>query len=80
MFFVLVSIEYDNFPNCTFIKTLQSYAVTNNNNYLIDVSVPNRPKINKYTELKEEITGIWNLNKICIAPVVISATGVIPKV
>lgn len=54
--------------------------------YLIDVSVPNThnllrsitDKINKYTELKQEIIRIWNLHKAYIVPLVLSTTGVIP--
>lgn len=55
--------------------------------FLIDVTIPNThniqksitEKINKYTELKEEILRIWNLEKVYIVPLVLSSTGVIPK-
>lgn len=55
--------------------------------YLIDITVPNThniqkavaEKINKYTDLKEEVLRIWKLEKVFIVPLVLSTTGVIPK-
>ncbi|CAH2107788.1 unnamed protein product [Euphydryas editha] len=55
--------------------------------YLIDIAVPNThnlqktisEKINKYTELKDEVARIWNQNKVYIIPIVLSTTGVIPN-
>ena len=60
---------------------------TNKIVYLIDVAVPNThniqktivEKINKYADLKEEITRIWKQDKVYVVPIVISTTGVIPK-
>lgn len=55
--------------------------------YITDVAVPLSHnvektitgKINKYQELSEEIKRIWNMEKVYIVPIVISATGIIPK-
>ncbi|KAL0882135.1 hypothetical protein ABMA27_000695 [Loxostege sticticalis] len=55
--------------------------------YMIDVAVPNThnlhktitEKIHKYTELKEEIVKIWQMDKVHIVPLVLSSTGVIPR-
>jgi hypothetical protein len=55
--------------------------------YLIDVAIPNTPnlekkyneKIQNYLPLAEEMKSIWKLNSVTIVPVIISATGVIPK-
>lgn len=55
--------------------------------YLIDISVPNThnllkvitEKINKYAELKEEVSRIWKQNKVYVVPIVLSTTGIIPK-
>ncbi|KAL0822073.1 hypothetical protein ABMA28_005438 [Loxostege sticticalis] len=55
--------------------------------YIIDVAVPNThnlhktitEKIHKYTELKEEIVKIWQMDKVHIVPLVLSSTGVIPR-
>ncbi|KAI5699149.1 hypothetical protein M8J77_002112 [Diaphorina citri] len=55
--------------------------------YLIDVAIPNTSniekkhteKIQKYIPLAEEIKQIWHQNTIQILPIIISATGVIPK-
>lgn len=55
--------------------------------YLIDIAVPNThnlqktisEKINKYSELKDEVTRIWRQNKVYIIPIVLSTTGVIPN-
>lgn len=54
---------------------------------IIDVAVPNThnllttiaEKKRKYTELADEIKRMWGLEKATIVPVVLSATGVIPK-
>lgn len=55
--------------------------------HIIDIAIPNThniqktitEKIQKYTELKEEIIRIWKINKVYIVPLVLSSTGVIPK-
>ncbi|XP_052748596.1 uncharacterized protein LOC128200170 [Galleria mellonella] len=55
--------------------------------YLIDIAIPNThnlqktiaEKINKYAELKDEITRIWKQEKVYIVPIVLSSTGVIPN-
>ncbi|XP_072939818.1 uncharacterized protein [Epargyreus clarus] len=60
---------------------------TNKTGYLIDIAIPNThnlqttiaEKLSKYTELKEEITRLWHLQKVTIVPIVLSTTGVIPK-
>jgi hypothetical protein len=36
-------------------------------------------KINKYAELATEIQQMWNVQKINITPMVISATGIVPQ-
>jgi hypothetical protein len=36
-------------------------------------------KINKYAELATEIQQMWNVQKINIKPMVISATGIVPQ-
>jgi hypothetical protein len=54
---------------------------------LIDVAIPNTPnlekkyneKIQNYLPLAEEIKSVWKLNNVIIVPIIISATGVIPK-
>jgi hypothetical protein len=55
--------------------------------YLINVAIPNTPnlekkyneKIQNYLPLAEEIKSVWKLNSVIIVPIIISATGVIPK-
>jgi hypothetical protein len=55
--------------------------------YLIDVAIPSTPnlektyneKIQNYLPLAEEIKSVWKLNSVNIVPIIISATGVIPK-
>ena len=55
--------------------------------FLIDIAVPNThnlqktigEKINKYAELKEEVTRIWRQEKVYVVPIVVSTTGVIPN-
>lgn len=72
---------HNNRPDITMIDKINKHA------YLIDIAVPNThniqktitEKINKYTELKEEIIRIWKMNKVFIVPLVLSSTGVIPK-
>ncbi|KAL0838863.1 hypothetical protein ABMA28_016889 [Loxostege sticticalis] len=72
---------YCNRPDITLLDKTHKIA------YLIDVAVPNThnikkaitDKIHKYSELKEEIIRIWNLDKVYIVPLVLSSTGVIPK-
>jgi hypothetical protein len=54
---------------------------------LIDIAVPlshniqnvYAQKINKYAELATEIQQMWNVQKINIRPMVISATGIVPQ-
>jgi hypothetical protein len=53
--------------------------------YLIDINIPGttnlektyRGKINKYTELADEIRRIWN-QEVKIIPILVSATGIVP--
>lgn len=55
--------------------------------YLIDISVPNTEnlkkkhteKIQKYLPLADEIKQMWHQNQVRIIPVILSATGIIPK-
>jgi hypothetical protein len=56
--------------------------------YVIDAEVPNshslystiidKPK--KHTDLKEELTRIWQLSAVCTVQLVISTKGIIPKI
>jgi hypothetical protein len=54
---------------------------------LMDIAVPlsrniqnvYTQKINKYTELATKIQQTWNVQKINIRPMVISATGIVPQ-
>lgn len=54
---------------------------------LIEISVPNdnnihtkyTEKIEKYTELAQEIKNIWKQNDVKILPIIISATGILHK-
>ncbi|XP_064074799.1 uncharacterized protein LOC135194103 [Vanessa tameamea] len=72
---------YCNRPDITVVDKANKTA------YLIDIAVPNThnikqtiaDKIHKYSELKEEILRIWNLDKVYIVPLVLSSTGVIPN-
>jgi hypothetical protein len=58
-----------------------------NNTFLIDIAVPNThnlaktitDKQNKYQELANEVSAVWKQNAVQVIPIVISATGVIPK-
>ena len=55
--------------------------------YIIDVAVPctsnlsetENTKISKYQNLRYEIRIIWKQDEVVIIPIVISATGVLPK-
>jgi len=54
--------------------------------YLIDVVIPNSrfyntiiEKLKKYTDLKEELTRIWQLNAVYIEPLVASAKCITPN-
>jgi hypothetical protein len=55
--------------------------------YLIDITVPNSAnlqaayteKIRKYAELAIEVKQLWQMESVYVLPVVISATGLIPK-
>jgi hypothetical protein len=61
--------------------------LSNNNNNLIGIAVPNThnlaktitDKQNKYQELANEICTMWKQNTTQVIPLVISSTGVIPK-
>ncbi|KAL0852393.1 hypothetical protein ABMA28_000587 [Loxostege sticticalis] len=72
---------YCNRPDITVLDKLNKTV------YFIDVAIPNThnikktisDKIHKYSELKEEVLRIWNLDKVYIVPLVLSSTGVIPK-
>ena len=54
---------------------------------IIDIAVPLNhnlqhtyaQKINKYLELASEIKGMWKVDRVTIHPIVLSATGVIPR-
>lgn len=60
---------------------------TTKTTFLIDIAIPDThnlqtthtTKIQKYTDLAMEIRQLWNMDKVIIVPVIISATGVIPK-
>ena len=55
--------------------------------YLIDVAISNShnihstitEKLQKCTDLKEKLIGIWKLKTACIIPPVLSTTGIIPN-
>jgi hypothetical protein len=50
--------------------------------YLIHTAIPgttNLEKINKYTELGDEIRRIWNQKEVKILSILVSATGIVPK-
>jgi hypothetical protein len=54
--------------------------------YLIDVLIPNShfystitEKLQKYTDLEEKLTRIWQLNAVYIEPLVASTKGIIPN-
>jgi hypothetical protein len=57
------------------------------NTFLIDIAIPNTynlaktitEKQNKYQELANEIHAMWNQDAVQVVPIVISATGIIPK-
>jgi hypothetical protein len=63
------------------------YDKENNETDLIDIAVPlshniqnmYAQKINKYAELATEIQQMWNVQKINIRPMVISATGIVSQ-
>jgi hypothetical protein len=54
--------------------------------YLIDIAICNRhslyspitEKFQKYTDLKEELPRIWQLTMVCIIPLVLFTSGIIP--
>lgn len=54
---------------------------------IIDISIPNTrnmtekydEKITHYSDLRNEILDMWNMRKVTIVPVILSALGVIPK-
>jgi hypothetical protein len=70
-----------NRPDITFINKKTK------NFFLVDIAVPNThnlaktiaDKQNKYQELANEICVMWKQNTAQVIPLVISATGVIPK-
>jgi hypothetical protein len=55
--------------------------------YLIDVSIPNghnlystvTKKLQKYTDLKEELTRIYQMNAVCVVPLLLTTMGIIPN-
>lgn len=55
--------------------------------FLIDIAVPHptnlqqkrQEKINKYLPLANEIKEMWNQEKVAIVPIILGATGEIPK-
>jgi hypothetical protein len=57
------------------------------NTFLIDIAIPNThnlaktitEKQNKYQELANEIRDMWKQDAVQVVPIVISATGIIPK-
>jgi hypothetical protein len=57
------------------------------NTFLIDIDIPNThnlaktitEKQNKYQELADEIRDMWRQDTVQVVPIVISATGIIPK-
>jgi hypothetical protein len=57
------------------------------NTFLIDTAIPNTHNLaktvtvkqNKYQELANEIRDIWKQDAVQVVPIVISATGIIPK-
>jgi S-adenosylmethionine synthetase len=57
------------------------------NTFLIDIAIPNThnltktitEKQNKYQELAKEIHDMWKQDAVQAVPIVISATGIIPK-
>jgi fructose-1,6-bisphosphatase/sedoheptulose 1,7-bisphosphatase-like protein len=57
------------------------------NTFLIDIAIPNThnlaktrtKKQNKYQELLKEICDMWKHDAVQAVPIVISATGIIPK-
>ncbi|XP_041973432.1 uncharacterized protein LOC121729112 [Aricia agestis] len=70
-----------NRPDITLVDKINKTA------FLIDIAVPNThnlqttiaEKLTKYIDLKDEITRLWNLQKVTIVPIVLSTTGIIPK-
>jgi hypothetical protein len=57
------------------------------NTFLIDIAIPHThnltktitKKQNKYQELVNEVRDIWKQDAVQVVPIVISATGIIPK-
>ncbi|KAI5726222.1 hypothetical protein M8J77_025391 [Diaphorina citri] len=54
---------------------------------LVDIAIPNThnmestviEKNRKYQELRDEVRRMWRLEKVEIVPIILSATGIIPK-
>lgn len=54
---------------------------------MVDIAVPlpenvekkRKEKLNKYLPLANEVREIWNMEKVVIIPVIIGATGEVPK-
>lgn len=71
---------HNNRPDITLVDKL------NKKTFIIDIAIPNThniqttisEKLRKYTDLKDEITRIWNMDHVSIIPIVLSSTGVIP--
>ncbi len=59
----------------------------NKTTYLLDIAIPNTnnvqktyaDKLNKYEELRQEIRRIWKMDRVIILPIILSATGIIPR-
>jgi len=72
---------HNNRPNVVVLKLTIKEA------YLADVAIPNANKprstiterLQKYTDLKDELTRIRQLNAVYIAPLVLSKTDIIPN-
>lgn len=72
---------YNNRPDITLVDKTKKHT------FIIDIAVPNTnniqktisEKIRKYTELQEEITRVWKMNRVTIVPIIISTTGLVPK-
>jgi len=54
----------------------------------MDVAIPNRhdgyntitEKLQEYTDLKEELTRIWQPNAVCTVSLVLATSGIIPQI
>jgi hypothetical protein len=70
-----------NRPDVTFTNKKTKHT------FLIDIAIPNTHNLaktiteeqNKYQELANEIRDVWKQDAVQVVPIVISATGIIPK-